>query len=94
MHITLVVVLLVTCTLLIPNCLAKEKEEQEKKKFRLKKYNEIWLKAQDKVPKNKLDKLGHILSKLDKQELDLKHQKHGCKCTYLLVSFLSKMRNM
>lgn len=49
----------------------------QEEKFRLKKYNEIWLKAQDKVPKNKLEKLGHILSKLDKQELDLKHQKHG-----------------
>jgi len=45
------------------------------KKFRLIKYNEIWEKALKKVPERKLQTLEGILRKLDKKELDIKHQK-------------------
>jgi len=46
----------------------------EYNKFRLKKYNDIWVRARAKrFSKEKLERLEKTLSKLDKMELEVKH---------------------
>ena len=57
----------------------RESVEPELNFFRLNKYNDVWRKAKETVPEDKLPDLKRVLKKLDKTELEIKHLKANAK---------------